>query len=118
MLDEQGEILEEGKIQTSPGGFTRRFTTIEPCRMVMEVGTHSRWASKLLADIGHEVIVANPWKVRLIANSIKKTDRSDAETLARLGRVDPKLLSPVVHRGDKAQADLAIIHPRESLFAS
>jgi len=118
VLDRQGEILEEGRVRTSPEGFTRRFPGIEPCRMVMEVGTHSRWASKVLADLGHEVIVANPRKVRLIANSIKKTDRSDAETLARLGRVDPKLLSPVVHRGDEAQADLAIIHARESLIAS
>jgi len=118
VLDRQGEILEEGKVRTSPEGFARRFSAIEPCRMVMEVGTHSRWASQLLADLGHEVIVANPWKVRLIANSIKKTDRSDAETLARLGRVDPKLLSPVIHRGAEAQADLAIIHARESLVAS
>jgi transposase len=118
VLDMHGEILEEGKVQTSPIGFTRRFSVMEPCRIVMEVGTHSRWASKLLAEIGHEVIVANPWKVRLIANSIRKTDRSDAEILARLGRVDPKLLSPVIHRGDEAQADLAIIHARESLIAS
>lgn len=118
VLDGQGEILEEGKVRTSPEGFARRFSALEPCRMVMEVGTHSRWASKLLADIGHEVIVANPWKVRLIASSIKKTDRSDAETLARLGRVDPKLLSPVIHRGAAAQADLAIIHARESLVAA
>ena len=92
LLDGQGEILEEGKVRTSPEAFARRFATIESCRVVMEVGTHSRWASQLLADIGHEVIVANPWKVRLIAGSIKKTDRSDAETPARLGRVDPELL--------------------------
>ena len=64
------------------------------------------------------MIVANPWKVQLIANSIKKTDRSDAETLARLGRIDPKLLSPVIHRGAAAQADLAVIHARESLITS
>ncbi len=75
LLDWQGEIMEEGKVRTSPEGFARRFSAIEPCRMVLEVGTHSRWARKLLADLGHEVIVANPWKVRLIANSIKQTDR-------------------------------------------
>jgi transposase len=86
--------------------------------MVMEVGTHSRWSSKLLSDLGHEVVVANPWKVRLIAASIKKSDRSDAETLARLGRVDPKLLSPVTHRGAQAHADLAVIHARQALVAS
>lgn len=118
VLDGQGEILEEGKVRTSPEGFTRRFAALEPCRVVMEVGTHSRWASKLLADLGHDVIVANPWKVRLIASSIKKTDRSDAETLARLGRIDPKLLSPVIHRRANAHADLTVIHAREALISS
>jgi transposase len=86
--------------------------------MVMEVGTHSPWASRKLAELGHEVIVANPWKVRLIAASIKKTDRSDAETLARLGRVDPKLLSPVVHRSEQTHADLEVIHGRQALVAA
>lgn len=63
------------------------------------------------------MIVANPWKVRLIAASITKSDRSDAETLARLGRVDPKLLSPVTHRTPSAHADLAVIHARQALVA-
>ncbi len=118
VVDGQGEVIEEGKVRTSPEGFARRFSAFEPCRVVLEVGTHSRWASSLLANLGHEVIVANPWKVRLIANSIRKTDRSDAETLARLGRLDPKLLSPVIHRTAEAHADLAIIHARQSLISA
>jgi hypothetical protein len=36
-----------------------------------------------------EVMVAYPRRVRLIAESDTKNDRSDAEQLARLGRVDP-----------------------------
>ena len=64
------------------------------------------------------MIVANPWKVRLIAASVKKTDRFDAETLARLGQLDPKLLSPVVHRTAQAHADLEVIHSRQSLVAA
>jgi transposase len=86
--------------------------------MVMEVGTHSPWVSKLLAGQGHEVLVANPWKVKLIAASFTKTDRSDAETLARLGRSDPRLLSPVVHRSTQAHADLEVINARKALVAS
>jgi transposase len=117
-LDEAGEIIEEGRVRTSPDAFTQRFSMLEPCRIVMEVGSHSPWASKLLSDFGHEVIVANPWKVRLIAASITKTDRSDAETLARLGRVDPGLLSPVQHRTQAAHADLAVVHARQALIAS
>jgi transposase len=118
VLDQEGEIVEEGKVRTTPEAFLRRFSVDEPSRVVMEVGTHSPWASRLLADVGHEVIVANPWKVKLIAASITKTDRSDAETLARLGRVDPKLLSPVTHRSSEAHADLEVIHARQALVAS
>ena len=36
----------------------------------------------------------------------------DAETLARLGRVDPKLLAPIQHRGAQAQMDLGAIRLR------
>jgi len=36
--------------------------------------------------------------VRLIAENDSKTDEVDAELLARLGRVDPGLLKPIVHR--------------------
>jgi transposase len=118
VLDDQGEVQEEGKVRTTPEAFSRRFAGTEPCRMVLEVGTHSPWVSKLLAGQGHEVLVANPWKVKLIAASITKTDRSDAETLARLGRSDPRLLSPVVHRSTQAHADLEVINARKALVAS
>ena len=74
-----------------------------PSRVALEVGTHSPWVSRQLAAMGHEVIVANPQKVRLITQSVKKNDRMDAEQLARLARVDPKLLSPIRHRGAEAQ---------------
>ena len=67
-------------------------------RIALEIGTHSPWISRLLSELGLEVIVANARKVRLIGESRKKDDRLDAQTLARLARVDPKLLSPVKHR--------------------
>ena len=36
----------------------------------------------------------------------------DAEQLARLTRVDPKLLAPIRHRGAEAPAELAVIRGR------
>jgi len=65
--------------------------------------------------LGHEVIVANARKVRLIGESRKKDDRLDARTLARLARIDPQLLCPVKHRSAKAQADLTMIRARAGL---
>ena len=50
--------------------------------------------------------------------SDNKTDKVDAESLARLGRLDPKLLSPIRHRGIEAQADLATIRSRDCLVSS
>ena len=89
-----------------------------PESVLLEVGTHSPWLSPLRAELGHEVIVANPGRVRLIAASATKHDRADAEHLARLGRIEPALLAPVRHRGLPAQRDLAVIRARDSLPAA
>jgi transposase len=82
----------------------------------METGTHSPWVSRLLEECGHEVLVANARKLRLIYANKRKTDEIDAENLARLARLDPKLLYPVRHRGEDAQAHLALIRSRQALI--
>jgi transposase len=81
-------------------------------RVAFEVGTHSPWVSRLVTDCGHEVISANPRQIRLIYENQRKSDRADAEYLARLARLDPKLLAPVTHRGEQAQAALALLRSR------
>jgi transposase len=86
--------------------------------VVLEVGCHSPWISRPLKQEGYEVIVANPRRVRLIAESDKKSDRFDAEQLARLGRMDPELLSPIVHRGERAQRDRVLLLARDGLVRS
>ena len=112
---ENGEVLEEGRLRTTPEAFERRFGAERSMRVAVEVGTHSPWASRLLEECGHEVLVANPRKTRLIYGSGRKTDKLDAEKLARLARADPELLHPVKHRGEDSQAHLALIHSREAL---
>ena len=115
MVDKEGNVIEEGRVRTTEPALARRFSVVAPCRIVLEVGTHSPWMSRLLAGLGHEVIVANPRRVRLIAESDRKRDRTDAELLARLGRVDPGLLGPIQHRGPEAQRDLALLRARDAL---
>ena len=115
ILNEAGEKASEDQRPTTKAGLDSLFAKMAPCRIALEVGTHSPWVSRHLAAMGHEVIVANPRKVRLITESVKKNDRMDAEQLARLARVDPKLLAPIRHRGPEAQADLAVIRARAEL---
>jgi transposase len=121
LLDtESGEVIEEGRLRTVPEAFRRCFSSEQhqPLRIAIEAGTHSPWVSRVLEDCGHEVLVANARKLRLIYANKRKTDEVDAENLARLARLDPKLLYPLKHRGEHSQAHLAIIRSREALVGS
>jgi transposase len=115
LLDEVGEVLQEHKLGTTAKALHEVFGDMPHCRIALETGMHSPWVSRLLSELGHEVIVAHAHNVRLIGESRKKDDRLDAQTLARLARIDPGLLCPVKHRSAKAQADLTVIRARAGL---
>lgn len=115
VLDAGGEVVERGRVRTTRERFRKHFGGRKRVRVVLEVGPHSPWSSRLLQELDHEVIVANPRRVRLIAKADRKTDRVDAETLARLGRADPALLAPIQHGGEVAQRDRALLRVREGL---
>ena len=118
VLNEAGEIVLEHKLATTSEAMKQVFASMPRCRMAMETGTHSPWVSRLLTAMGHEVIVGHAQKVRLITKSRRKDDRLDAQTLARLARIDPKLLSPVKHRSAQAQLHLAEIRARAGLVSA
>ena len=115
VLDEAGSVLLEQRLSTTPKALREVFGGMPRSRIALETGMHSPWVSRLLSELGHEVIVAHARNVRLIGESRKKDDRLDAQTLARLARIDPELLSPVKHRSAKAQADLSVIRARAGL---
>ena len=111
-----GEIIEEGMLRTTPEALRRRFASEQPpMRIAIEAGTHSPWASRVLEECAHQVLVANARKTRLIYANKQKTDEVDAENLARLAHLDPKLLYPLKHRGEVSQAHMAIIRSRQAL---
>jgi transposase len=117
-IDGRGRLVEEGRVATTSAGLQKAFAGRRPSRIAIEVGTHSPWASLLIAEMGHEVIVANPRQVALIYRNKRKSDKIDATTLARLARSDPELLHPVKHRGKQAQIDLAVLRARDGLVAA
>ena len=59
-LDAKGDVVEEGRLATSPTAFRRRFSSRTPARVAIEAGAQSAWVARLLKDCGHEVLVANP----------------------------------------------------------
>jgi transposase len=115
VLDGTGEVVKEGSVATTIAGMKALYGPMKKCRIAMEVGAQSPWVSRLLKTMGHEVIVANPRQLKVITESSRKDDKVDAEMLARLARVDPKLLRPIRHRGEEAQLDLMTIRARAAL---
>lgn len=118
VLNEAGEILAE-EVITNTRECLAAFAQRHPgATIVMETGTHSPWVSRLLEARGHRVYVANARKLRAIASSPTKSDQEDARMLARLGRADPALLSPVRHRSEQGQRALVRLKVREALVRS
>ena len=115
LLNEEGDVVEEGRMQSTEAAFRRHFASEARMRIALECGTHSPWVSRLLAGLGHQAIVANARKIRAITASESKNDRNDAEKLARFAAHDPRLLSPLEHRSEQYQVDLNLIHARSTL---
>ena len=118
VLEEAGQIILEQKVPTTPEAMKQTFSRIPQSRIALETGTHSPWVSRLLTELGHEVIVAHAQKVQLITKSNRKDDRHDARTLARLARIDPELLGPIRHRSVQAQIHLTVIRARAELVSA
>ncbi len=116
-LDPGGDMLDSGRVRTTKLGFEHRFHGQPRARIVVEAGTHSGWVSRQLSGYGHEVIVANPREIALIYKANDKSDKTDSEKLARLGRFDPKLLAPIQHRSERTQIDLAVLRSRDLVVA-
>ena len=117
-LGSGGAVVRERRVHTTAPALSGALGDLPRARVVLEAGPRSPWLSRLLADLGHEVVVANPRQVALIARSQRKTDRLDAAWLARLGRFDPELLAPIRHRSEQSQHDLAVVRARDALVRS
>jgi transposase len=115
VVNEDSEVIEEGRIATTTAAFDRHFRGERRVRIALECGTHSPWVSRFLEGMGHEVVVANARKNRAITGSESKNDHNDAEKLARFAAYDVKLLSPIRHRSPERQRDLNLLEARDAL---
>jgi len=115
VVDAAGEVEARDHVTNTRPAIVKHFKGFEPCRIALEAGTHSAWVSRILEEMGHEVLVGNPRKLRAIWDSDDKSDDRDAELLARIARLDPKLMHPIRHRSEEAQMDLGIIKARDIL---
>jgi transposase len=90
--DERGQEVKRRRINgNSASGFAQFFSELgQESKVVMEACWNWGWLYDLLAKIDgiDEVVLAHPYKTRLIAEAQIKTDHLDAQMLAKLLRGD------------------------------
>jgi transposase len=112
VLDDAGEVAEEGRVRTTETALVGRFSAMAAARVVLEAGTHAAWMRRALLACGHEVLIADSYQMGKVYRGRDKSDRRDAETLARFGRTDPKMLHPVHQRSEPTLTDRAVLRSR------
>ena len=117
-LNHEGEITERSMLLNNTGSLIAFNKANRHAVLIMEAGTPSPWISRLFQEREHEIIVANPPKLRAIYESDNKNDQRDAEMLARIGRFDRKLLYGIEHKSELHQCQLSDIHTRDALVAA
>ena len=53
-----GEVIRERRVRTAAAALGAALTGLPPARVVLEAGPRSPWLSRVVADLGHEVVVA------------------------------------------------------------
>ena len=87
VLDVQGESLGQGRIDHAhPEDFSALVGRWPGCRVVFEAGMNWHWLFEILErELSPErIVLANPFKTRIIAEAQIKTDKVDARILADL----------------------------------
>ena len=59
MLDGSGKVIEAFRVRTTEPALSSRLAGFAPGRVVLEVGTHSPWVSRVVSRLGHEAVVAH-----------------------------------------------------------
>jgi transposase len=112
-LDAARAVIGRDSFATNRPALEKALGRFPGAKVILEAGSQSPWMSRVLRAGGYEVQVADPRRVELISKDPRKTDRRDAELLAKMGAAMPELLGSVHHRGAAAQAHLSVVRARD-----
>jgi transposase len=83
VMDQNFRILARGNLcATRPVEILEFFRRWQPFQVVVEATASYPWFVETLEPLAERIVLANPKKLRVIAESTKKTDRLDAQVLA------------------------------------
>jgi transposase len=119
VTDEKGRKLWAGPVETSKAAFERLVKKFAGggLSIAIEAGNQTAWVYETLTKLGAKVTVVHPTKVKLIAESRRKTDKIDAKILCELLRLDA-LAHPVYMPGPEARELRGLLAARRQLVTA
>lgn len=119
VTDGKGKKLAAGEVATEKAVFHRRLKRFvrSGLSIAIEAGNQTAWVYEALIEMGAKVTVVNPAKVKLIAESRRKTDKIDAKILCELLRLDG-LPCPVHVPGRETRALRGLLVARRQLVSA
>ena len=82
VMNEKRTVLARKSLRCDqPDQIVEFFRQFRPFTVVVEATASYRWFVELVEPLAEKVVLANPKKLRIIAESTKKTDRLDAQVL-------------------------------------
>ena len=83
VMDQDLKILQRRTLACGdPRAITDFLQKLGPFQVVVEATASYEWLVELIEPLAQKVVLANPKKLRVIAESTKKTDKLDAQVLA------------------------------------
>lgn len=116
VLDAQGGVLERGRIDhLCPEQFIELVRRWPGCRVVFEASMNWHWLLEILEEAmpREDIVLANAFKTRIIAEAQIKTDKVDARILADLLRAN---LISTVHICGKATREVKEVLRQRCFF--
>ncbi len=104
VMEDNGRLVKEGYVETTKDGFSTFFGDVENPKIIVEASSIMNRIANMFE--GYDLTVAHPAKVRLIAQSVKKTDKNDAHVLMDLYKKDYLPKSDLPSREVKDARDL------------
>lgn len=119
VTDAQGKKVGAGPVATTRAALEARFKRYVRVGLAIaiEAGNQTAWIYEVLVALGAKVTVVNPNKVKLIAESRRKTDKVDAKILCELLRLNA-LPEPVHMPGRETRALRGLLVARRQLVAA
>jgi transposase len=102
ILSEDGQVLRDGRVVTTPERLVAAFTAQGPLRILLESGTESEWVAQALEAAGHTVIVADP-NFAPMYGELRRKVKTDTRDVAALAEANRRGWYRPAHRTSAAQ---------------